>query len=348
MKLSLGKLALAGLFVVAAPFSASAQFMVSCAPGMAPVPSTDGVEIVGGLIQLLGEACRTTGGTALPSPLQVSNQSVLPNPVVAGNNVTYSAALANLLPQQPEPEQNYDRCDVVLRNPNDQVVSSGQVTNLGAMISVPVTIPSNGAAGTWKMALVCRRFISGQEIILPVAPPVAFTVNSNVIPTGCDNLEAPFVSGTVSTYQSKFGVDFGGYHSWLSDATGGNTYANGVLQSIKVRSYSFNAPQAGKSGDLKLPSTLPGIAYSISSQCGDFNVPAACQAVNNGNPVWSTKPGAPNGHCKLIPGQPYYLNVAWFDYHTYLQNGSVVSTCVSPSPTGVCNTSYHHRSTPHN
>src|SRR5690606_7573969 len=133
----------------------------------------------GGVIQLLGEVCRPDGGT-LPDAMIVQNQNVLPNPVNAapGVTVSYMATLQNLI-TQPVAGVTYDQCSVTLRDPGNQLISTTPIANLTASVAVAVPIPANAAAGTWRLALSCRRYVGGQEVILPTPDPSSITLTVN-------------------------------------------------------------------------------------------------------------------------------------------------------------------------
>ncbi|MBX3725761.1 MAG: hypothetical protein KF823_07570 [Xanthomonadales bacterium] len=334
MKSLLGKI-LAATVLTAAASPLLATVPVSCAPGLPPVQS-EGIRINAGTIELLDDACRPATGGTLPPALQFSNTAATPNIINAGETTTYSASVSNFI-AMPEPNVTYDTCSLDVVRPNGNVSATVPVPALSASLALPVTIPAGSPAGNWQLNMRCRRFVSGQEIVLPAVASVAVQVNSNVAPGGCESLPAPFVAGTVGTYESHYQVPFGTNHSWMWDFTGNNYNLNNELIGVRVRAYSFVAPQAGLQAKLSLPSSVAGVTASISSQCGNFDVPSSCIAGASGALQWSTASAPPTFRCALVPGQTYYVNFAWMDLATWINSGTVNSTCVCPGPT--CQTS---------
>lgn len=337
MKFMLGSVLLAaGLMTQSAP--ASATVPVSCAPGMLPVQS-EGIQISGGVIELLDNACQPQGGTELPPPLHVTNTAATPGSVNAGQSTTYTATVAGFI-TQPVPNITYDECFLDVVRPGGQLQQSIAIPALSALVSIPVTIPTDAVSGGWLLNMRCKRFVSNQEIVLPSIPGAALQVISSTAPGGCTNLPAPFMQGAVNTYVSHYNATFGEAHNWVWNQIGNVYNYNPANQSygllgVRVRAFSFVAPAAGREAKINFPSPTAGITASISSQCGDFTVPQRCIGVASTAITWSTNASPQSFKCPLVPGQTYYLNFAWFDYAAYAANGTVTSTCVCPGPT--CN-----------
>lgn len=334
MKFMLGSLLFAGgLIAQMAPVMATVP--VSCAPGLPPVQS-EGIQISGGVIELLDDACRPQQGSQIPLAMLVTNAAVTPSTVNAGQSTTYTANVANWI-MQPDAGVTYDQCFLDVFRPGSILNESIPVTSLGAALSIPVTIPSGAVAGAWSVNLRCRRFVSGQEIILPSPTAVELQVQSTTVPTGCDNLQPPFLPGSVQSYASHYNAAFGESHNWVWNQIG-NVYTYNTqsqtydFQGPRVRAFSFVAPASGRSGKISLPSTTAGLTATISAQCGNFNLPAKCLTVASGAIQWSTEANPASFKCPLTPGQTYYLNFAWFDASIYINQGTVVSTCVCPGP----------------
>lgn len=151
----------------------------------------------------------------------------------------------------------------------------------------------------------------------------------------CKFLPAPLIGVLPIPYESYAGVPFGTNHTWTW-GNASNLYVREELVSVGVKGYSFVAPLAGQEKRINFPSSTGGIAASISTQCGNFNVPSTCIGVASSSISWSTNPMPPAFRCKLEPGQLYYLSFAWFNYPAYLQGGGVQSTCECPGPNCSC------------
>jgi hypothetical protein len=334
MKFMLGSFLVAGA-VFAQITPASATVPVSCAPGLPPVQSA-GVQISGGVIELLDDACRPQTGSQLPAPLQVSNVAATPATINAGQSTTYTATIANFI-SQPVTGVTYDACVLDVFRPGGVLNESIPVTALSSQLSLPVTIPSGGLSGTWSLRLRCTRHVAGQQIVVPAFAAADLEVQSGTTPGGCDNLSPPFVAGAVNTYQSHYHANFGDAHNWVWNNIG-NVYTfnaqNGSydFQGARVRSFSFVAPSSGRAAKVSFPSTVAGVMTSISSQCGNFDVPAKCLGMASSAISWSTESSPPSFKCPLVPGQTYYLNFTWVDPATYSNSGTAVSTCVCPGP----------------
>lgn len=149
--------------------------------------------------------------------------------------------------------------------------------------------------------------------------------------TPCTHLPSPLRSTLQQTYSSYYGVAFGQQHVWAANyITNVDVIAPPSVQSIGVHSYSFPAPPAAQTGTLRTPSTPYGVVFAISDQCGVFDVPPACIMITSSILLWSTETNPSVGKCALTPGQPYFMNVAYFNYPIYLSNaGSLQSTCVA-------------------
>jgi hypothetical protein len=305
---------------------ALASVPISCAPGLAPVQS-EGIQIAGGVIELLDNACQPNPGGLLPPALSVTNVAATPASVNAGQSVTYSANVANQI-VVPVAGITYDSCNLDVIRPGGVVNSSTPVPTLTPVLNISVAIPPQAVSGVWQLALKCRRFVSGQEIVVPAIAAANVQVNSVIPPNDCDSMTLPFVNGETSTYDSHYGVPFSTNHTWIWDFTGNVYSATNQLQQVKVRSYSFIAPAAGQTKKINIPSSAAGVSATISLQCGNFNAAPACTGVASSAISWTT--GAHANRCALVPGQTYYLNFAWFKMADYLANGTVVSTCECP------------------
>lgn len=309
--------------------SALASVPISCAPGVPPVQS-EGIQIDGGTIEILDDACRPPQGSEIPPALAVVNIAATPAAVNAGQALTYSATVNNVQ-TQTVPGVTYDSCSLDVLRPGGQLDHNIAIPALTAAVSLPVTIPANGVAGTWQLALKCRRFVAGQEIIVPAILAANVQVTSNTPPTGCENIEAPFAAGGVESWDQFFGVPFGANQNVWRWGFTGNEYspANQFLRA-RVRSIKFVAPASG-SKKINFPSSTGGVMATISQQCGDMNAAPACTGVASSAIKWSTSAGP--GICSLEPGQTYYLNFAWIKAYDYQTSGNVVPTCVCPGPT---------------
>ena len=152
----------------------------------------------------------------------------------------------------------------------------------------------------------------------------------------CNFLPAPLKGALPIPYEQYAGVPFGVRHDPWAWGNTSNIYNIDTLLSINVKSYVFQAPPEGQSLKLKFPSSIGGIAASISNQCGSFDVPSRCMGFASGAITWSTESTAPSNRCNLIPGSTYYLNFAWFNYPNYLNNLPITSTCSCPGINCVC------------
>ncbi len=331
------------LLVATAPATASVP--VSCAPGLPPVQS-QGIQIVNGVIELLDNACYTPCEpcTSIPPALAFSNMAVTPSSAEPGDIVTYTANVANLI-VAPVPGVTYDTCTLELRQPNSTLASSTEIPSLASSISRPVTIPATAVNGAWTIRPVCRRFVASQEIVVAAIPAVTVQVTSTEEPppAGCDAMTPPLRAGIVTqfngTYPSfGYGVEFGVPFSEWRYHSASNTYSGGEFQWANVRVFQFTAPSIPTSGRLNMPSSQAGLTISLSSQCGNFVVPAGCLGHGqSGTLRWTTAGVA--GDCQLTPGQTYFFNAAWIDYSSFVNNGTVVpASCVCPGPSCSQNT----------
>jgi hypothetical protein len=256
--------------------------------------------------------------------LEVVDVAVVPAAAYAGDTVTYEASLRHFLTPL-EPGVSGDRCELLVQRPDGHTDATLEIAELGARITVAVPLSPGAVAGTWQLALRCRRWIDAAEIPLPSAPTAPLVVLS----THCDDLPAPLVASVTESYESFAGIEFGESHTWAW-GTARNTYVGAEVQSIEVRSFSFVAPPAGRTGKVNFPSTTAGISVSVGRQCGRFDVPSACLGVASSAITWSTEASPASFRCALVPGQTYYLSYAWFGLADYLADGSMPSTCTCP------------------
>lgn len=336
------------LLAVLLPISAAsvhAAVPIICWPGE-PVAQSEGVLIrPNGTIEILDFACRRDGGTVLPPALGISNVSASPTSVSEGGTSTLTATLTNLIANPTA--DTFDQCRVRVLRPNGTLSSEISITPLQSAISVPVSFPTGSTAGAWSLRLECERFVANQQLV--VTQPAAQTVNvtSEVIPPDpvtCDSLTPPFVNGLTTEFSAPggngFGVTFGSGHAGPIQFATGNVFQNNLLSQIRVRAFRFVAPtDANKTGNVKLDSTSGSIAWSISTQCGNFNVVQQCRHYTGNQIDWSTN-SAHSWMCRLQPGTTYYANFAYFDLPAFLSSGgtTVNSTCqcTGPNCTSVC------------
>lgn len=309
--------------------SVFASVPISCAPGLAPVQS-EGIQIDGGTIEILDDACRPPQGSEIPPALAVTNVAATPAAVNAGQSVTYSATVNNAQTQIVQ-GFTYDSCGLDVLRPGGQLEQTIPIAALTPALSIPVAIPANGVAGTWQLAMKCRRFVAGQEIIVPAIAAASVQVTSNTLPTGCEDIQPPFAAGGVESWDQFFGVPFGqNQNMWRWGFTGNEYTSNNQFQRARVRSIKFVAPASG-SKKINFPSSTGGVMATITEQCGNMNAAPACTGVASSAIKWSTNGGP--GVCALEPTKTYYLNFAWIKAYDYQTSGNVVPTCVCPGPT---------------
>lgn len=285
-----------------------------------------------------GISCGTGGGGTLPQQLDIQGFAVDPQPAVAGGPAVdvigqfqNIAAGDQCVLRLYQPGANTD-----LDNAAHQTIPLNPPPASGALSSL--TFPSGSLAGQWNVKLSCSRTVSGQGIVLHNFPKLtSVLVNSSTVPTGCDNLPAGFTSAGVSEHSAPysgaqsggFGIEPGqGRQPWFSLGSQNST-ASGALV-VGVRSFRFEAPP-GERASYKIESSNPAAVFSISSQCGRFDLPLNCLGIAGGPVKWTTVSSDPQGLCHLVPGQTYYVNYAYLNIGPYLNNGTVSSSC-----TGLC------------
>lgn len=357
--LGMACLGLALIMSLVAPASAQEPVQVICAPGQAPRP-TLGFVIENGIIRFLDNACGN--GAELPPPLGYSNVSVSPQTVDAGNSVQLSLNLSNYI---VAPTSNtYDQCTLNVLRPNGSLESSMAVSALSSTLQITVPFAPDAMAGNWTLQFACRRFFTGQEIVVP-SPPWPATaiveVNSATLPpTSCTNLPSPMVLRGLSNYSAPygnnntggFGLPFGEPFpgmDWPSYSITNKIDSSGELTELGLRVFSFVAPSNITDGRLAISSASSGVFATVNTQCGNFNVPTACKASQGNEIQWSTNPNATN-RCILVPGETYYFQLAYFNRSQYQSSGTYKNSCSSSSPgstvcnsNGVCNCTFQHR-----
>lgn len=194
-----------------------------------------------------------------------------------------------------------------------------------------------------------RALLAMTLMVLAASPWAQDRVYRDTFAQPCLDLPGPLRASNVRTYRAHYGVEFGQQHQWIATYVSNTHTINPPgTERVRVDAYSFVAPEPS-SGLLRTSSTMHGVIYSLSEQCGAFEAPPACQMLESSMLAWSTRPDAPAGLCRLEAGKPYYLSVAFFNFRAYSADANVIESscerdpnCNSQTCTVTCN--YHHMS----